>query len=265
MTAGLGLLPTFGPVLLALLLGWGCAFAGRRRVFAGVAAAVGAAAGWAVLVHGGWRGIVWPRGGVEYLVLPAVGFVLAGLVGQRVQSRWVGFAGVGFAAWWLAWMPAARPEFYRVLFGAAVVAWVLGRVGAREPRLAAAVALTVAGGLVLGGAAVPWVVAELVLVAVCCGVWVGGAGHGGRGQGERGGAVPVGLVMVGAVGAVLASGRMVRGGLGVVDIAGVLALLAPLLVPGVERRLGRLRVGGVVAVACGLAGMAWILARAVRA
>ncbi len=252
--------PPYGAVLAAFLLAWVGSFATRRWVrVPAIWAAVGACAGWAELVPTVWRSALWPRSTPEFLVLPAVGFVLADLVRLRVRSRWVGFAAVCFAAWWLADSPAGRVQFWRVGFGGLLVAWLLDRAGASEARMTVAVALTAWCGLLIGRAPAIWDVAAAVLAVVGMGVWLG----------RRDGIVGTGLTMVGLLGADLGGGRLVRGGVSNVDLACFAAIGAPLVVPRVEaalrRRLGaRARVVAVVVVAPCLAAAAWVISRAWR-
>jgi hypothetical protein len=196
---------------------------------------------------------------MAYLVLPAFGFAVADMLRLRVRSRWVGVAAVSFAAWCLASAPMGRPQFWRVGFGGMVLAWLLGRVGAAEPRLALGVGLTAFFGLVLGGASANWDLALAVMSMAAAGVWLGG----------RNGNVPAGLTMVGLLGAELGGGRALRGSVATVDLACLFAIGAPLLIPGVEgwlrRRLGSVaRILAVAVVAFGLSVVAWGVSRALR-
>jgi hypothetical protein len=258
-------LPVYGPVLLALMIAWVGSFVTRRWVrLPGIWAAIGIAAGWAWLAPSiwrwaVWRWAVWPRSTVEFLVLPAVWFVVADLARLQVRSRWVGFGALCFAAWWLADSPAGRIEFWRVGFGGLLVAWLLNRVGAGEARMAVVVALTAWCGLLIGRVSAVWDESLAVLAVGGIGVRLG----------RRDGSVAPGLTMVGLLGADLGGGRLVRGGISSVDLACLAALGAPLLVPRVEARLRR-RFGGaasiisVVLVAPCLAALTWLISRALR-
>ncbi len=140
-----------------------------------------------------------------------------------------------------------------------MLAWLLGRVGAAEPRMALGVALTACFGLILGEAPANWDWALAVMAVTAAGVWFGG----------RDGVVPPGLTMVGLLGAELGGGRVIRGSVATVDLACLFAIGAPLLIPGMEgwlrRRSRRVaRILAVAVVASGLALGAWGVSRALR-
>ena len=241
----------------ALLVAAGGAFVLRRRVrWLPVVAAVAVAIGWAIVAvifsGSGWRMGLWPRTMIEQSVLAAVGLAVASYWGK---SRWVAFAGVWFAAWWMARAGLAGPEFWRVLFGGVLAAWVLTRLGGRVPGR------TVASGLVLGGAGL---LAGLVMWAGF-GLVVAGVAVGVRGAG-RGVVMPAAVSMVAIVGVEVGAGRLMRGGLGFLDFACLGALIAPGMVPWVERRLGWRGVGWAAPVIVGvvLVGVAWVAARMVQ-
>ena len=261
MNGALALLPIYGPVLLALVVATGGSILFRRRGWAeGFVAPLVAAIGWVALVPSGWRWVLAPRIGVEWLFAPAIGFLIAGALGTRVRSRWVPAAGVCFASWWLAGSPMGRPEYWRVLFGALLLAWLLRRLDAQVPHRALAVMLTVCFGLLLGSAPQAWVLAMAVLAACYAGVSLGNAGS----------SVVSGLTMLGMVAADLAGGRLMRGSFGTVDLACLGAIGTPVLLSPLEsvfrRRLGRAARPGAIIVAAGVvAGMAWLVARALRA
>lgn len=256
----LGVGAAYGPALVALVLSAGGAAMARR--WPGLATAVcagAAAAGWAVLLGGGWRMVLWPRGVAEHVLTPALVLVGAGIVARWVRTRWLAVGVAVFAAWWMAGSGVARPEFWRVLFGGMAAAWVLTRAGVGEPRQGVAAALTVWGGLVVGGAPVVPVGVAMVLTGAVAGVAVAG----------REGVVPPALVMVGVLAADLAAGRLVRGGVGMVDLACLGAVGAPWLVPAMERGLGRRLRGAAgfvapIAVAAGVVFVAWVGFRVLR-
>lgn len=256
----MGSLPTFGPAVLAFLVAFTGSLLSRRwRRVPAIWASVGAGAGWAGLVPMPWRWPEWSRSTLAFLVLPAVGFAVAELVRVRLRGRRIGVAAVCFAAWWLANAPMGRPQFWRVGFGGMMLAWLLGRVGAAEPRMAVGVALTAFFGLILGGATANWDWALAVMAVAAAGVWLGG----------RNGVFPPGLTMVGLLGAELGGGRVMRGSVGTSDLACLFAIGAPLLVPGVEgwlrRRLGSVApILAVIVVAFGLSVVAWGVSRALR-
>lgn len=225
----------------------------RRPGWAQAVAALAMGVGWAVVAYAdSWRMVIWPRSMMERMVLPTL--VLAVVAGFGARW-WVSFGGVWFAAWWLAGDGAVGEAFWRILFGGLFATWMLVRVGGRQPGR------MVASGLVLAGAALvigadAWVGAGLVLAAVSLAMVLGG----------RGSTLQVGLGMIAIVGAEVGAGRLLRGGLGVMDLACLGAIGAPGLVPLVERRTRRLgvRAAGLIApviVAGCLIGMAVLLVR----
>ena len=219
-----------GPASALVGAGVGVIAMRRRPAWVPGVVAVAAAAGWAVIAASGatWRMVVWPRTMVEQLVLPAL--VLGASAGFG-RSRWAGFAGLWFAAWWLAGAGPVGPAFWRVLFGALLVAWVLVRLGGREPERAAACGLSIAGaGLSTGAEA--WVGVGLAVAGAALGARLAG----------RAAMMPAGIGMIAIVGAEIGAGRLLRGGIGVMDYACLGAMGAPGLVPLVARRLDR--VGG---------------------
>lgn len=257
----LSLLPIYGPVLLAFAMAWGGSILFRRQGWAeGLVSPLAAAVSWVALVPGGWRWVFAPRAGVEWLVAPAVGFVLSAALETRLRSRWVPVVALSFASWWLARSPMGRPEYFRVLFGALLLAWLLRRLEAQAPQRAAAAALTICFGLLLGIVPLVWILAMAVLVGCCAGVSLGGGGS----------SIVPGLTMVGLVAAEMAGGRLMRGSFGTVDLAFFGAIGTPVLVSPLEgvfrRRLGGAApVGAIVAAAGIVAGMAWLVARALPA
>ena len=252
---GLGVWREWAPGLLALGVGWGGTQVLRGQE--GVAGALGVALGWGVLVpesvmRAGSPGIAGACAGAAL----AVG--VAAWAQGRVRSRWWTVLAVLFGAWWLARTPGGRVEFWRVEFALVVAAGVLTAERAGRAAAGLGVALTLLGGVWAAGAAGVWGAAMGVLAAGCLGVWLGT------------GVMAPGVLAVGVVGAELGAGRLLRsGGPGVGDFAAAGALVAPLLVPGVERWLGRRvgragPVGAGVVVAAVLVGVAWVLARAWR-
>ncbi len=189
----------------------------------------------------------------------AAGMLLAGAVlGVRWRSRWVSAGAAMLAAWWLAATPAARPEYWRVWFGALAAAWLLRGTGGTEPRRVWAVAAAVWGASALAGAPGAAGLA-LVLAAVAAGLWAT----------TRGAVIPAGLSMLALVGAEIGAGRAMRGGLGVVDLACLGALATPASIAVTERAMRRRtrRAAGLIApvlVAGLVVGAAWIGARLLR-
>ncbi len=253
---------TVAPFAAALTAAAGSVAGGllvRRRPFwAPAVASAAALAGWAVLAGITGRSAMSPRTPVESLVGAAGMLLLGALLGLRWRSRWAGAAAAMLAAWWLAGTPAARPEYWRVLFGALAAAWLLRGTGGGEPRRAWAVAAAVWGASALAGAPAAAGLA-LVLAAVAAGLWAT----------TRAGAVPVGLSMLALTGAEIGAGRALRGGIGVVDLACLGALAAPAAMAAVERVMRRRtrRGAGLVApalVAGLVVGGAWIVARLLR-
>ena len=245
-----------GPVLLAALVAAGLAALARRRAWLlHAACALAAASGWAALLP--WRAALWPRGGVDHLLLPALVIGGAGIAAPWVKARWQSLGSAAFAGWWLAGSAAGRPEFWRVWFAAGAVAWLLGRGGAGTPGRASGVVLAVAGALALAAASPLWIVAAAVLLAAVCGMLVAG----------RAGVVPPALAMIFVVAAELGAGQAVRGGLGLVDFTCAGAVAAPWLAPRIERSMSRWLGRGaaviapVATAACVVAG-AWVGARA---
>lgn len=230
----------------------------RRPLWVPGVAAAAALVGWGVLAGITARSVISPRLPAESLV-GAAGMLLVGaLLGLRWRSRWVGAAAAMLAAWWLAGTPAARPEYWRVLFGALAAAWLLRGTGGGEPRRAWAVGAAVWGASALAGAPAAAGLA-LVLATVAAGLWLT----------TPGGAIPAGLSMLALAGAEVGAGRALRGGIGVVDLACLGALAAPASIAAVERALQRRtrRGAGFVApalVAGFVAGAAWIGARLLR-
>ena len=237
-----------GPLLALAVSAMGallCRDKTRQRwlLFVGPIAAL---VGWAALAP--WPGLLreaWqPRGGPELLLLPAV----AAIVACAVRSRWTSVALALLVAWWVAQSPLARPEYWRVAAATLALAAWFGRVARGERAFAAGAAL--AAGLAMAGAPAAWREASLVLAAATAFC-----------------PVPAGLLAGAAVAADLGTGRLVRGGFGLADMAGLAALAAPLLAPSVGVRIGK-RAGAAgptaAALAAGLlaAGLGWVLYRA---
>ena len=163
--------------LTALLVSIGGRLMARRWRWGLPAVCAGASlAGWVILAPGGWRELVWPRGALDHLVIPALALAVAGLLQARLRTRWLGVAVVLFAAWWMAGVEVARPEFWRVWFAGLLVAWTLTRAGAGEASRGLSVALAMLGGMVLAGAGSLWIEAALVLAAASLGMMASGAG-----------------------------------------------------------------------------------------
>ena len=168
------------------------------------------------------------------------------------------FAGIWFAAWWMAQAVVAEPEFWRVLFGGVLAVRVLARLGGFEPGRAVAIGLVLGGAGLVAGLEV-WAGVGLVVAAVAMGVRLAG----------RGAVMPAGLSMVAIVGVEVGAGRLMQGGVGIMDFACLGAMVAPGVVPWVERRLRRL--GRRLAALCApvlvggvLVGFALVAARVSR-
>ena len=241
----------FGVSLLAVALG-------RLTRGRWLPAAVGVLVGWAVLVPVQALGValITPRTPVDFLLLPVLLTLVAGLLPGRL-GRWAPVLVVVAAGWWLAGSPAAGRQFWRVWAAVALAAWLLSRAVRQEPGRGVAAALTLWGGLVVAGAPPVWGVVSLVLLAAALALLAGRA------------ALPPVLVAVAGAAACLGSGRMARGGFGAVDAAVLLVIAAPVLVPVLRARMGRLgRAGPVLAVpasaALAVAG-AWCVVRLLRA
>ncbi len=260
-------LHAYAPPLVALgtaltlgLIGWA---AGARWPVASAGAA-GALTGWIALlpVAAALRAVLAPRAMADFLLLPAVAVVLAGLASPWLRGRaerWLPVALAVLAGWWLAGSAPARPEFWRVWLAIALAAWLLARVVAAQGSagpggrvLAAALALW--GGLLVAGAPPVWLVAALVAVAAAMAAW------------PLGGALPPLLLAIVAAAADLAAGRLVRAGLNATDLACLLAPGAAWLMPRMARRFGK-RLGragtalAVPAAAALMVGAVWLSGR----
>jgi hypothetical protein len=207
--------------------------AGPRWLIGGAGAA-GALAGWAALLPtvAAWRAVLTPRAMTDFLLLPAAAVVVAGLAAPWLRGRverWLPWAPVVLAGWWLAGSAPARPEFWRVWLAVIVAAWLLARgvgQGVSGGRALAA-ALALWGGLLVAGAPPAWIAAALVAVAAGFAAWC------------VGGALPPVLIATVAAAADLGAGRLVRGGLNAADLACLLALGAAWLASWAEARFGR--------------------------
>lgn len=263
-----------GPVAVAAATMFACYALARLLRRPLPAAGLGVLAGWVALAWPGvwrsppWGSVLYPRQVTDFLLLPALAFVLFQPWTRR--GRWVRWGPVWLAAgltWWVAHMPGGQEEFWRVWAVASVAVWVLARgVGAIAPGKAvraSAAAAALAGGLAVTGAPLGWLVAALVLLV-------------------SGPVAPV-LTGVTAVAASLGAGRLGRGGFGPVDAACVGSVLVPVLTCWLQGQLqgrlsGRLserlsgtrrgRAGpwvaaaGSVLLACAIAGVAGRLLRA---
>lgn len=232
----LGVALLLGLVGRALGLGW----------LRGVAGAVAAVAGWAALVPTAVlpRAVLTPRAMVEFLLLPGVAVVLAGLVAPWLRGtalgraeRWLPAGLSLLVGWWLAGSAAGRPEFWRVWLAVVAAAWLLAR-GTSGPgghsaspghsaSRVLATALALWGGLLVAGAPPVWLAASLVIVAAALAAWV------------TGGPLPSLLVVTAAASADLGAGRLARAGLTAVDLACLLAIGAAWLASLAERRFGQ--------------------------
>lgn len=218
------------------------------------AAAVGVAVGWALLVplSALARALFAPRAPVDYLLLPSLVAMAAGLalpvLGARA-ARWAGVTVPVAVGWWLAGSPAGQREFWRVWAVVALAGVLLSRGVRTDPGRAVAAALALWGGLVAAGAPPVWIAAALVLAAAGAVLAAGSM------------ALPPVLVVAAGAAASLGAGRLVRGGLNGVDLAALAALAAPLLAAALQSRAGRRlgRAGGVLVPA----GAAALLALAV--
>ncbi len=228
------------------------------------AGAGGALAGWMALlpVAAAIRAVLAPRAMADFLLLPAVAVLMAGLATLWLRGRaerWLPIAIAALAGWWLAGSPPARPEFYRVWLAVGLAAWLLARgvaaqgsAGAGGRVLAAALALWV--GLLVAGAPPVWLAAALVAVAAAAAAW------------PLGGALPALLLVTVAAAADLATGRLVRAGLNAADLACLLAPGAVWVVPWLTTRFPKRfgRMGATLAVPAAGAltvGAVWLGAR----
>lgn len=246
-------LTAFGVALALGLIGK----VGPRSLLA-AAGAGGALAGWAALLlpAAALRAVLAPRAMADFLLLPAVAAVVAGLASPWLRgraARWLPVALVVLTGWWLAGSAPARTEFWRVWLAVGVAAWLLARAVGQQAAagrvLAAAMALS--GGLLVAGAPSVWVLAALVAVVAAAVAWPFGA------------ALPPVLVATVAAAADLGTGRLVRAGLNAADVACLLALGAAWLTPLIEarfsRRLGRAGPAVAALTAAALAvGAVWV-------
>ena len=245
-----------GPVLALLIAAAGGFMLRRRVAWLPALSAGGAAAGWFV-VAGGVPVITGLRSLQQHVVLPAVVIAVAtgGGVVWPAGRRWLAVGAASFAGCWVAGSAAGRPEYWRVVFAIVGGAWLLHGVGAGRARQGLVAGLMVFGGVLAGGAAASWGSTALVLVAVAAALVYG----------EAVVISPV-LLASGIVAIDLGAGRLVRGGIGVVDLACGLAFVTPMLVGYVDRRMGG-RLGRVgrfavpVVLACAGVGVAWVSAR----
>jgi len=234
---------------------------GKWAAWAGLPGAVGALAGWALLLLVpalAWRAALWPRTMPEHLLVPALAVVLLAFAGPRLQgrlARWAPVAAAGVIGWWLAGSPAGRAEFWRVwaIFG--TTAWLLVRITAGQPARAWAAALAGWGGLAATGVPPVLTAAGLVLAAACAPAALLGA--------RSRYASPL-LAAAFLAMADLAVGRLPQGGLNGADLACLAALGAPALARALEGRLGRRlrRFGPAPAMLAAVlsAGTAWVSA-----
>ncbi len=231
-----GVLHAYAPPVAAFGVALALGLIGRAgpRPLLAVAGAGGALAGWAALLPmaAALRAVLAPRAMADFLLLPAVAVVLAGLAAPWLRGRaerWLPWASIVLSGWWLARSAPARMEFWRVWLAAGVAAWLLTRAAGQRAAggqvLAAALALW--GGLLVAGAPPIWIAAALVAVAAASAAWLLGA------------ALPPVLLATVATAADLGAGRLVRAGLNAADLACLLALGAAWLVPPVQMRFGR--------------------------
>lgn len=250
---------SYGPALLSLGLAaaasWFCRGKGRQN-WLRVGMSATCLAGWVALEPlSRLRGAVLSPGlGAGVLLVPAAGVVaieavLAWRAGRN--SRWLGFAAAALVGWWLARIAAVPGEFWRVwiLVGllVAVVAWVVQQ----QPSRALALAVALWGGTVVTGFPIGWMVAAAVLAATCAGLSAAGASV----------TVPSALVAAVLAGVDLARGRAARGHVDGADLVCLLALAAPFLAGGMQKRLGPQ--AAAVAAAAVAVGLAWALRRVV--
>ncbi len=248
--------PAYRVPILAVGAAWGVGLAvfgaGRALHRPVPAAAAGIAAGWLLLAWPGfparppWAAVLNPRQLTDFLLAPALAVAAYGF--WRPRGIWVRWGPVllGFGlSWWVARMPTAAREFWRAWAAAGLVLWLLhrGMAGRVERRGTPAAAAALSGGLWVAGAPAPWSIAALVILAV--------------------GMAPPMLIGVMGMAAVLAAGRLVRGGLDPVDVAGLAAAATPFLVPRLTaRRWGRAGPGVAALASVGIA--CCITATAVR-
>lgn len=264
LPGALSALAPAGAALAASLAGRvavGRAAAGSRQAWPPALAVAAMLVGWAMLA---WPPASWwaPRTVVQHLPGAAVAVLAGAVAAVRLRGRaeaWAGTLGAGFAAWWIASGPAARPEAWRVWFAIMALTWLLRRMKAGEARPAVALSLTLSLGLAAATAPLAAVVAALVVLAVALGTAVG-----------RTGPIPPAALAVALVASAMGAGRVVQGGLVMADLSCAAAVAAAGLsgwaARGLQRRLGRRGSEVAAPVLLALAGvaLAWVAARAAR-
>lgn len=244
-------------VLLAAAIALGAWLLGRllkRPKLIGAAAAMALAVGFALASRTfPWHPLGWPG----RLAIEAVAAFVLALIAERSgggRTRWLLLATLSLASgWWLAGAPLVRPGWPLLLMMVAVALYLAAMAeavrDAREPWPVVAAAFALWAALHLASAPALFAQLALVTLGACAGLlpvprgriptlWPAAFGIGGV-----------------AVAAVLASGRMPRGGLDRIDVAA----LAPLLVFLLARwlRPSVARSGGMVA--SGIAAVAAVL------
>lgn len=229
-----------------------------------VAATGGAAlfVGWALLLPISLLPrVVWaPHRGVETLLAPALACaVSAALLAWRGSNRprLEAVLLAVFTGWWVARDGVGTVDFWRVWFGVAALAGLIGRIAAGRADRMLVLALALWGGLTVAATGAVWQLAALVATACAAGLVGAGAGT----------AVPAAAIAALLGAADLAGGRLLRGHLDGTDLACIAALAAPFVADAASARLGRMsdRVAAVSSSVIGAAitvAAVWLLRRA---
>lgn len=255
-------LSLYGGPLAALLIALAVPLAARGKAWADAAAPMALLVGWALLLRMSQlpRAIWAPSRGVEALLAPALaclaGIALLAWRGGR-QARLIAIGAAVFAGWWVARENVGLADFWRVWFGIGVLAYLLSRIMQGRADRALVLAGALLGGLAVAGAASAWLMAAAVAAAAATGLGAAGVSA----------ALPAAALaaLIGA--SELAGGRLLRGRVGLVDVACLAAMAAPFIADLAAARLKRLppRVSAVLSRAIGVGvavGMTWVLRRA---
>lgn len=224
-----------------------------------MAGAAGALAGWALLPGVALQSVWVPRTVPDHLLLPAAAALAAALASPWLRGRagrWMPAVLALAVGWWVAGSAPARPEFWRVWATVAAAVLLLPRLTGPGGAQSAAVAASLAVGLLAAGAPPVWVVVATVAAGAAVGAWA------------TGGAIPATVLVVAAAVVDLGAGRLVRAGFNGMDLACILPPLAALMTPAIGARLGRLgrtaQPAAVAAAAALVGAAAYIGARAIR-
>lgn len=252
----------YGGPLAALLITLAVPLAVRGKAWADAAAPAALFVGWALLLRASQlpRAIWAPSHGVETLLAPALaclaGVALLAWRGGR-QARLIASGLAVFAGWWVARESVGRPDFWRVWFGIGVLAYVVSRIMQGRADRALVLTLALLGCVAVAGTGSAWLLAAAVAAAAAAGLGAAGLSA----------ALPAAAVaaLIGA--SELAGGRLLRGRVGLIDLACLAALASPFIADLAERRLKRLppQVSAVLSRAIGVGAavaMTWVLRRA---